>query len=208
MLGSAVPSLAVDLHSVHERLGTSRRVRDVPLAATVRGVWFSMAEDFVEKLGRGEAATLRSVRPRRRRVPFLTYSLREYLEDLAAAGAIVDATNPGEGMRRIWLDNVPMYLATPLGRYIATLLNIDLVRYLRWCVDHRDHFCNYGSWRLVEHGPRYVTMEMENEYIWIDSAQRGGAESVLKAFGLRGTVEPELFDDYNGRLHIRWERQA
>ena len=198
-------SLAVDLRSVHEHLGTSRRVSDVPIAATVRGIWFAMAESYVQKLGQGEAATLRSLRPRRRRLPFLTYSLREYIEDLAAAGAVVDATDPAEGMRRIWGESVPMYLATPLGRSVARLLGIDLVRYLRWCVDHRDHFCNYGTWRLLVHGPGYVTMEMEDEYIWIDSAHRGGAESVLKGFGLKGTVEPELFDDYNGRLHIRWE---
>jgi hypothetical protein len=190
------------------KLGVSQRVRDVPLTARVRGIWFSMTSDFIQKLGRGETAMFRSIVPARRRVPFLTYSLREYLEELALAGAVVDARDPAEGIRRIWQDCVPMYLATPLGRSVARLLDIDLVRYLRWCVDHRDHFCNYGQWSLQEHESGHVTIEMENEYVWIESAHRGGAESVLRAFGLKGTVEPERLDDYTGRLHIRWQPQS
>ena len=198
-------SVALDVRSVRDHLEVARRVSDIPLTATVRGVWFSMAADYVQRLGPSEAATLRAALPRRRRVPFLNYSLREYVEELAMSAAIVNAKDPWEGMRTIWRSATSAYVATPLGRSLVNLIRPEPLRYMRWLVEHRDHFCNYGNWRLVQHGDGYVTMEMENEYIWLESAHLGGAEGVLIACGLPGTVEAERFDDYNGRLHIRWQ---
>jgi hypothetical protein len=78
------------------------------------------------------------------------------------------------------------------------------LRYLRWLTDHREHFCNYGRWNVVSHAEGYATVEMENEYIWLEHAHRGGAEGLLIACGVLGTVEPEREGPYNGRLHMRW----
>ena len=200
-----MPGLAFDIPAARDRLGVSRRVSAAPITGTVRGIWFKMAWDYVQRMGSTEAMTLRAAIPKRSRTIFLTYPLREYLELLAVSGAIVDHDNPAEGIRRIWHDAASMGTATPLGRSLVKLLLPDPLRGLRWLVDHRDHFANYGEWRLVEHSASYVTMEMRDEYIWIESAQRGGAEGFLSACGLTGTVEAECFDDYNGRLHIRWE---
>ncbi len=195
---------SIDLGSVRNRLGLATRLSDVPLASTVRGVWLTMAGDHVKKLGRAEAATWHSAVPQRRRVPFLSYSLREYMEELAVAGAIVNPKDPAEGMRVVWRASTSMYLTTPFGRSLVRLLSPNPLRCMSWLVDHHDHFCNYGQWSLVQHADRYVTMEMKDEYVWIDSAQRGGAEGLLLALNMKGTVEPELDSRYKGRLHIRW----
>jgi uncharacterized protein (TIGR02265 family) len=199
-----VPVAALDIRSIHDQLGLSRRVRDVPLTSNVRGIWFSMAADCVRKLGPAEAAAWQRMVPRRRRVPFLSYSLGEYLEELATAGAIIDQEHPGEGVRRIWRQATPQYLATPFGRSLLHLLNIDPHKYLMWLCANRDHFCNYGVWSVANREPGYSVLEIAGEYIWIEHAMRGGAEGMLDTFGVDGSVEPELVSPYEGRLHVRW----
>jgi uncharacterized protein (TIGR02265 family) len=193
----------IDIAAARERLEVERRVRDIPRGATVRGVWFGLCAEFVRRLGPTQALAWRSA-VHGRRVPFRAYPLREYIEESAIGAAIVNADDPREGMHRMWRRSSSMYLETPFGRSLLRLLRPSPLRYLQWLVDHRDHFCNYGRWRLVKHGDGHVTMEMEREYIWIEHAHRGGAEGVLDLFGLEGTVEPELSSAYEGRLHIRW----
>jgi uncharacterized protein (TIGR02265 family) len=186
-------------------LDLSQRVHDAPSEATVRGVWFGMIADHVRDLGAADLLALRSAVPRRTRVPFLQYSLREYLEELAIAGGIIAPNNPIEGIRAIWRDATMGYTRTAFGRSLVRLLRYDPSRYMTWMVNHRDHFCNYGNWSISKPEPHYVVMYLQSEYIWIDSAHRGGAEGLLDAFGVQGTVEPELTNGpYEGRLHIRW----
>jgi uncharacterized protein (TIGR02265 family) len=196
---------AIDLRAARDRLDVARRVRDIPDGASVRGVWFAMVTDYVKDMGRSELVAFRAAVPTRRRLPFLSYPLREYVEELAVAAAIANAKDPCEGMRRIWKSSAPSYLSTPFGRSLLRLVLPSPLQYLKWLVDHRDHFCNYGKWTLVAHSEGYATMEMEDEYIWLDYAHRGGAESVLGVFGMRGSVEPEMRGPYSGALHVRWE---
>src|SRR5450432_2539353 len=161
--------VAIDLTSARDRLGLATRLRDVPITSTVRGVWFAMAADHIRRLGRAETVTWRTVVDERRRYPFLSYPLREYLDELAIAGAIIDPKDPGGGIRAIWRDATAMYLATPFGRSLVRLLKPNPVRYMRWLADHRDHFCNYGEWSIIEHNPNYVTIEMTDEFIWLET---------------------------------------
>jgi len=202
----AIPAL--DIHSARDQLGLPRRIRDVPLTSNVRGVWFSMAADCVRKLGRPEAAAWERMVPQRRRLPFLSYSLREYLEELATAGAIIDPKHPGEGVRHIWRQATSQYLATPFGRSLLRMLKIDPHKYLMWLCAHRDHFCNYGNWSVTMREPGYSVLEITGEYIWIEHAMRGGAEGMVAAFGVEGVVEPELTGPYDGRLHVRWKPES
>lgn len=194
----------VDFEQTRETLGLPDRIASVPADAAVRGVWFSMHSKYVSRLGKGESEALKSAVQKRARIPFRMYPLTEYLEELAVAAAIVDPTDPAQGLRNIWRGAAPTYLATPFGRSLLSLLGLEPGRYMRWLSTHRDHFCTYGTWWLEEHGPGYVTMEIVDEYIWIESAHRGGAEGVLRTFGVEGSVEPELVSPYSGRLHIRW----
>ena len=202
-----MPIPELDIHSVRDQLGLPRRIRDVPLSSNVRGVWFSFAADYVRKLGRPEAATWERMVPHRRRLPFLSYSLREYLEELATAGAILDPKHPGEGVRKIWWNSTSQYLATPFGRSLLRMLKLNPHKYLMWLCAHRDHFCNYGRWAVTLREPGYSVLEISDEYIWIEHAMRGGAEGLLASFGVEGGVEPELTGPYEGRLHVRWKPQ-
>ena len=166
-----------------------------------------MAADHVRRMGRAEAvAWQRSVRSRRR-VPFLSYPLREYLEEVATAAALVDPKDPGEGMRQIWRHAASSYVETPFGRSLLRLFRPNPVRPLTWLAEHHDHFCNFGTWRLRIHAVGHATMEMRDEYIWLEHAHRGGAEGLLIACGVKGTVEPEMWSPYDGCIHIRWDPQ-
>jgi uncharacterized protein (TIGR02265 family) len=195
---------AVDIDSARDQLGLPRRIRDVPVTSNVRGVWFSMAADCVKKQGRAEVAMWERMVPHRRRLPFLSYSVREYLEELATAGAIIDPKHPGEGVRKIWWQATSQYLATPFGRSLLRLLKIDPHKYLTWLCTNRDHFCNYGRWTVSAKEPGYSVLDIRGEYIWIEHAMRGGAEGMVAAFGVEGSVEPEMIGPYEGRLHVRW----
>ena len=166
-----------------------------------------MSADYVRNLGRAEAAMWERMVPRRRRLPFLSYSLREYLEELATAAAIINPKHPGEGVRQIWRDAASQYLATPFGRSLLRLLNTEPHKYLKWCCTHRDHFCNYGQWSISAREPGYSVMEITGESIWVEYAMRGGAEGVLRVFGVEGNVEPEVGSPYEGCLHVRWKPQ-
>jgi uncharacterized protein (TIGR02265 family) len=199
----------VDVGEVRQTLGLARRIADVPPHAHIRGVWFSLAANHVRRLGLADALAWRSLVAQRSRIPFLSYSLREYLEELAIAAALVNTRNPAEGIRSIWRGATPMYLATPLGRSLLRLLQPNPVRYLSWLADHRDHFCNTGKWTVTKHADTYVTLEMQDEYIWLESAHRGGCEGLLVALGVTGSVEAECTNGpYAGRLHIRWTPHA
>src|SRR6185312_10154395 len=103
--------VAVDIRSARDRLDLARRLSDTPASATVRGVWFSMAADHVQRMGRAETVAWRTAVRTRRRFPFLSYSLREYLEELAVAAAIVDPMSPGDGIRQIWRRATSSYVA-------------------------------------------------------------------------------------------------
>ena len=194
----------MDLEKMRAVLGVAQRVADTPPSASTRGVWFLTTSRHMARLGRGELVAWREATGARTRTPFRMYPVREYIEELAVAAAITNPEDPATAIREIWRGAVPVYMGSAFGRSLVRLIRPNPLRFVRWLADHRDHFCDYGKWRLVEHGTGYVTMEIEDEWVWIETAHRGGAEGMLAACGVEGSVEPELITPYTGRLHIRW----
>ena len=195
---------AIDLQHVRLALGVDQRIADTPAEASTRGVWFLTTSRHVARLGRAEHVAWRSATGARTRIPFRMYPVRQYIEELAIAAALTNPDDPAGAIRTIWRGAVPTYVSSPFGRSLVRLLRPNPLRFVRWLADHRDHFCDYGNWHLVERGDGYVTMEIENEWVWIETAHRGGAEGMLAACGVEGSVESELLTPYSGRLHIRW----
>jgi uncharacterized protein (TIGR02265 family) len=199
---------SVDLEQVRAALGVARRIADTPPSASTRGVWFMTTARHMTRLGPAEVLAWREATGGRSRVPFRMYPVREYIDELAVAAALSDPDDPVRAIRSIWKDAVPTYVNSAFGRSLIRLIRPNPLRFVRWLADHRDHFCDYGKWHLVERGTGYVTMEIEDEWVWIESAHRGGAEGMLAACGVEGSVEPELETPYSGRLHIRWTPHA
>ncbi len=199
----------VDLAGARDALGLSDRLAAASASATVRGVWFSMLADHMKRMDAASRQAFARTVPARRRSAFGHYSLREYLNELAVAGTLTSPRDPGAGIRQIWRGVAGAYTSTPFGRSLLRLLRPDPARFVCWLVDHRDHFCNYGSWKITRREDNYILMDIEDETIWIEHAHRGGAEGTLLACGVDGTVEAELSDrPYGGRLHIRWSPRS
>jgi uncharacterized protein (TIGR02265 family) len=197
------PDRPVDLDRVRAALALDERLQATPSWAQVRGFVFKMTSDAVERRGAAAVALHRRLSPARSRWFFLMYSAREYLEDLAAAAAVLSPGDPQAALRQIWgpaTGYAPMFDASKF----LVLLGTDVVGVVRWLEGHRHFFANYGRWRIEVLGERYFVMHYFDEYIWIDSAHRGGMEGLLEACGLRADIEADLDTPLSGRLHVRW----
>jgi uncharacterized protein (TIGR02265 family) len=194
----------LDLPSSQHGLDLEDRMLHAPASARVRGVWSSLTARQVRRAGLDAYAAWQRAAAPPTRIPFRMYPVSDYLRELALAGSILSPDDPGEGIRSIWRGATTWYLDLPFGRSLARLLRPNPTSYMTWLVAHRDHFCSYGSWRIDVAGPRQIVMELRDELVWIESAHRGGAEGLLDACGVSGSVEAELDDRYNGRLYIRW----
>lgn len=199
------PSLTLDLQVARRSLDLDARLRSVPASAEVRGVWFRMHADAVARLGAPAVETWRKAAHPRSRWFFRMYDVRSYLEELAVTGAIIDPSDPGRGIRAIWrgaTSQAPIFHVTS---YLEMMLRPEPIAALRWLERHRDIFCSYGKWHFEERSPGHVVMHFFDEYIWIDTAHRGGVEGFLDACGIDGQVEPDLDSTFNGRLHVTWK---
>jgi uncharacterized protein (TIGR02265 family) len=195
----------VDVPHATALLDLDRRLRETPEHAQVRGIWFGMTADYMCRQGSAVDAAWRALVNVPSRTIFRNYSVREYLQELAMAAAVLDPSNPYDAMRMIWRNTPRYWTSSIIGRSLVRLLHPDPLSAWRWCERHREHFCNYGSWRLEVRSADYAIMHYFDEYIWIDGAHRGGAESLLDACGVEGTVEPEVISPYSGRMHVRWK---
>ena len=200
-------AVILDLQQASAALDLNERLRAAPRSARIRGIWFKMTTDALRRRGPAVAVPFQNAGGGASRWAFLLYDAREYLAEAALAAALLDPTDPREGLRAIWRNAAGYSSVLHPGSFLH-LLKPDPMVALRWLVRHRDHFATYGAWRLEERSPEHAVMHIEDELIWIDSAHRGGAEGLLKASGVHGTVQVELRDRYSGRLHLRWERTS
>lgn len=196
---------AVDLSHATALLDLERRLREAPSTAGMRGVWFAMTADYMRRQGPAVDVAWRSAVRVSPRTIFRMYSLREYMNELAFAAAILEPSNPLEGLRAIWRNTPRYYTSSVIGRSCLRLLRPEPLAAWRWCEHHREHFCHYGSWRLEIRNDSYVIMHYFNEYLWIDGAHHGGAEALLEACGVDGSAEPEVTSRSSGRMHVRWK---
>ena len=203
--GSQQAHTTVDLSPAIAALDLERRLRETPAAAGMRGIWFTMTADYMRRLGPAVDLAWRAAVRVPSRTIFRMYSLREYLNEVAFAAAILEPFNPVEGLRAIWRNTPRHYTSSAIGRSCLRFLRPEPLPAWRWCERHREHFCNYGAWRLEVRSDDYVIMHYFDEYTWIEGAHRGGAEALLEACGVEGSAEPELTSRYAGRMHVRWK---
>jgi uncharacterized protein (TIGR02265 family) len=185
-------------------LDLEERLRQLPESAQIRGIFFRLLEQDLAKRGLKESASwgwekVLGEQPRSYRL----YPMRPLLVAYADAGALVSPER-GEGLRDIFRRNCLPYAESWFGQGLKRFLQPDLLRALRWIEKCRDHFCDYGRWRLESDAPGRATLHMVDEYLWIEWAHRGGCEGLLDACGVVGEVTAELDGPFEGRLQIRW----
>lgn len=182
------------------------RLREAPSSARVRGIFLrSLESDMVrrglrERWGWDWEATL-GEQPR----SYGLYPLRALLVAYADAALLV-GSDPKEAIRDIFRGSCTAFSESWFGRGLKRFLAPDPLGALRWIERSRDHICDYGHWRVESEGEGKATIHMADEYVWIDSAHRGGCEGLLEACGVTGEVTAEIDDLFHGRLRVRWAR--
>jgi uncharacterized protein (TIGR02265 family) len=201
-----VTSVAVDFARAVRLLDLDRRLELVPPSANSRGIFFGLVEHELSRRGYARPI-VRSLVGEARRSVFALYPTRDLLVLYAKAGALLDQ-DPAEGIRQLFSRTATYYASTWYGHAFRRLLRPDPATALRYVQGSREIVADYGAWRLEQRGPCEAIMHMADEYLWIESAQRGGCEGMLAACGVHGEVRAELDAPFRGRLFISWRLPA
>jgi uncharacterized protein (TIGR02265 family) len=196
-----VGSVAVDLDRAYRTIGLDARLREVPATASIRGVFFDMIGSALRRHGLAQSPAWRNHAERRRL--YELYPIHDYLVAFATASALIHP-DPHEGMRDIYSDGARFFASTWFGKALQRMFRPDPAPALAWIERSRDHFVNYGRWRVEHVEPGLVVIHMFDEYVWIDAAHRGGCEGLLVACGVEGSVLADLDGPFSGRLQVRW----
>jgi uncharacterized protein (TIGR02265 family) len=194
----------LDVERVRGALDLDCRLAQIPGRAQVRGFYFKQTADAVARRGRSAVAVYRRLSTLRSAWFFRMYSLRDYLEDAAAGAAAIDPNDPHAALRSIWR-NAPRYARLFNAQRFLSLLQASPLDAMRWLQDQRDLFFNYGGIRVERRDDRYFVLHYFDEYIWIESAHRGGVEGLLTACNAIGSADVELDGPFDGRMHVRWQ---
>ena len=198
-----MPRVLIDLGGVTQRLGLTARLEAIPSTARSRGIFFNMLRDDLSRRGLlGVPEVSRLLEKPRRSYGF--YPTRELVEVYGVAGGVIDP-DPLEGVRQLFAGTATYFSSTWYGQAFARYLRPDPRSALSWIERSRDFVANYGRWRLEIRAPEHAVFHMFDEYFWIEAAQRGGCEGMLRACGVEGEVVAELDDLFVGRLDIRWQ---
>lgn len=179
------------------------RLRAVPPAAQVRGLWMNSVGAAVAQLGK--AADYEALVGSERFSALRYYPLSEMLVRLAGAGGLVAGPEGvHDGMSEITRRHARAFSESLLGRTLLRLLSPDPIRLLQQGVSARRQGVTYGAWELEVLGPRSARMIQHEEYMWIESAQVGAARGTFDMLRLEVEVDVELRSPYEGVHTLRW----
>jgi uncharacterized protein (TIGR02265 family) len=179
------------------------RLQLVPPSATVRGIFFRNFEKELERHDKLRA--YEEIFPDEKHSALSFYPMADFLVRQAIAGALVASPERvHEGMFLIAKGNAMAFMDSMLGRIMLRVLSRDPVRVCQQGLAARRQSFSYGHWELRPHGPNFVEMFYENEYLWIESAVAGGAAGSFEACGVKAQLETQLIDRFNGSTLIRW----
>ena len=197
------PSASAALDLIAPHCDILERLRDVPPSARVRGLYFKSVLNVLERLDKlDQFARLYPLQPRS---ALKFYPVKDYLVELATAGAIV--TSPSDlhqGILEITRRNAAAFSASVLGRVLIRVLAHDPVRVTEQGLAARRQSTSYGDWHLERHGPRDISMVYHAEYMWIESAIAGAATGTFESCNITANVDTTLDDKYNGCTRITW----
>ncbi|MET0591682.1 MAG: DUF2378 family protein [Polyangiaceae bacterium] len=184
-------------------LDLEQRLRDLPSTAMVRGVFFRLLKDEVERRGIGANAELKRLLAGRD--AWRLYPASELMIAYGTGALLIDP-DPSDGLRKLFHGIAPSYARTWYGQLFRKFLGTpDPAMALRYIERAKERVSNYSTWRVETVGPGHVVMHMFDEYFWIESAQRGGCEGLLDACEVEGEVRVELDTPYSGALDIQWK---
>jgi uncharacterized protein (TIGR02265 family) len=195
-------SVIADFPRASAALDLEARLRETPASAQVRGIFFRILEDDLNRRGLGGWSRWNAIlgeQPRSYRL----YPVRSLLVAYAEAATML-SSDPQEGLRDLFRGICLPFSQSWYGRAWQRFLKPDPLNAMRWLDRCREHVSNYGVWRIESRGPGHATVHMVDEYFWIESAHRGGCEGMLEVCGVEGEVTATLDGMFRGRLDVRW----
>ncbi len=179
-----------------------QRLELMPESARARGVFFRSIDVVLEQAGHRHR--YRELFPARQ-ATVLWYPARDFLLQLVAAAAIlVEPSRVHEGMFEIGRANARVFADSLLGKLLVRTLSRDPQEILRQgLIGHRQGF-NQGTWSLTFLNESTASMQMNDEYLFIDSYLRGAAQGTFDALERPVTVEVEPEGPFHGRHILRW----
>jgi len=188
---------------VEQHCDIEERVQLVPDWATVRGLYLVSVLRVLDRAGKlGEYG---EYFPRETWGKLEPVELSKFLLRLAVAGAVL-ATPPTVhlGMHRAMRQNALAFATSLIGRAIIRGLAQDPVRLTEQGLAARRLGTNYGKWSIGSRGERFVELQYQLEYIWLDSAIAGAAIGTFESCGIDTTIQTTLVDKFNGFAHLSW----
>lgn len=204
-LGVPNSPLIVDLEAGLRRLEVAQRLGDTPASAHTRGLFFRLAEAALVRKDPSLVDVWRAESGARYRWPVKLYATRDFIREQAIAAVLIDPLDPEQALYDMWLHTPKLSPLIRAERFMRYLVGTDPPSALSWLEKNRGMMCDYGLWRLERLGEREYVFHIAEEYVWIDSAHRGGARGTLDRSGVRGEVRAELVSRYHGRLRFTWE---
>jgi uncharacterized protein (TIGR02265 family) len=193
----------VELDAARRALLVDERLSQIPAGHMVRGFLFRQTEDAISRAGSGARKLWEHIAKPKSRWAFRMYSVAEYIEEAVAAAAIIDPADPARGIRKMWRE-APRYAPLLNAERFVALLGLTPIDAMKWLEQQRSTFSNFGSWRVEVLGADHFVVHYFEEWVWIESAHRGGLEGLLDACRVSGTTEVVLDSPFDGHIHVHW----
>jgi len=193
---------AARIRELTEHSDLRERLRSVPPAARIRGLYFRSTITVLEEANKLDAyrelftESYSSVG---------WYPMTDYLERLAVGAALLTSPKDiDQGLYQIGRANAAAFANSLIGKMMIRLLSKDPQKLLRQACASRRQSVEYGRWS-AEFGPeRTAVITMHEEYIWIASNLTGAAKGTFESIGLDAKVDYALAGPYEGTHTIRW----
>ncbi len=181
-------------------LDASAQIASTPDAGAIKGLYF---QDIVDACA-GMHRTLHASRSRY--LPFIDYPMREYMELLVAAAALVHPREPlRNGLRRLGRLAYPTLAATLIGRAIFGVAGRDFGVILSLASRAYGVSLKPGSVTLVEREAQRGVLQLRELWNFPDTYQVGVIEGALIAVGLRGEVKVRVLSPCDVDFEVTWQ---
>jgi uncharacterized protein (TIGR02265 family) len=192
---------ALDLVAAH--CDIVERLSLVPPTARLRGLLFRAIEVELER--RERLVAYRAFFPNDHYASIPFYSLREYIQRVAVAGALVASPRSvHEGMYDLSRGNARAFADSLIGRALIRLLARDPVRLTEQGLAAQRQMASYGRWAIVRRSECEIEMQYRDEYVWIESVMAGSAAGTFESCGIRAELATSLSGRFCGRTVVRW----
>jgi uncharacterized protein (TIGR02265 family) len=182
----------------NEPLDASERLARTPADATIRGQFFEMIAAAAKAVGR-------PLRDPARRVSFMKYSVREYMDlAVSTAGELYPGASLREGLRRLGQHVYPAYQNTMIGAAIFALGGKDFERVAALAPKAYDVSLSPGAVTIRKLGGRHLVAELRDVYNFADCLQVGVWEGAMNVCSVSGEIYLKVHGVADVDLEISW----